>query len=109
MTSRARVSIPASTSPARYLRHASKNMSRTCSRVGLNIAPGLAPEFTQVPDQAFRAAGLARQAYVAPVQDQPVVRVLEVLGGGEFQQFLFNSKNVFPRRQSGAIRDAEDV
>src|SRR5882762_3600177 len=34
---------------------------------------GLRPEFAQIADQAARAAGLARQAGVAAVQDQPMV------------------------------------
>ena len=38
--------------------------------------------FAQVGDGAFAAAGLARLAYVAAVQDQPVVGVLQSIPKG---------------------------
>src|SRR5688500_5008472 len=108
MMSSASASTPSSGSPARYLRHAAKNISRTSSRLGLNIL-GFWPELAQVADQALRAAGLARKANVAPVQDQPVVGVLQVLRRGELQQPLFDRQRILSRRKPGAIGNAEDM
>src|SRR5262245_32831602 len=100
--------MPTSGWPARYLRHAAKNVSRTSSREGLNILR-LWPELAKVADQALRAARLAREADIAPVQDQPVVGVLQVFRRSELQQLLFDREHVFPRRDAGAVRDAENV
>src|SRR5687768_403763 len=102
------VSMPASGSPARYLRQVPKNISRTSSRLGSNI-PGLRPELAQVADQALRAAGLAREADVAPVQDQPVMRILQVLRRGELEQLELHFERVLARRNSRAIRNAENM
>src|SRR6476620_12640494 len=101
--------MPASGTPSRYFRQAPKNISRTSSRDGLNIVLGLLPVFAQVEDQALRAAGLAREAHVAPVQDEPVVGVFQVLGRRELQKFVFYGNNIFSWSETGAIRDAEDV
>src|SRR5436190_18231033 len=87
ITSSAMVSMPASGSPARYLRQVSKNVSRTWSREGSNMSGlGLLPVLAQVADRALRAAGLARRAHIASVQDQPMVRVLLEFGLGEFHE-----------------------
>src|SRR5687768_697533 len=101
------VSMPASGSPARYLRQVAKNISRTSSRLGLNT--GFRPELAQVADQALRAAGLAREADVAPVQDQPVMRILQVLRRGELEQLELHFERVLARRNSRAIRNAENM
>src|SRR5438552_13117321 len=101
------VSMPTSGSPARYLRQAAKKVSRTWSREGSNT--GLFPVFAQVADQAFGAAGLARDADVAAVQDQPVMRVLKELGRREFHQFLLYLQRVLARGEAGAVGDAKDV
>src|SRR5436305_4255727 len=99
--------MPTSGWPARYLRQASKNVSRTCSRVGLNTC--LLPEFAEVADQAVGAAGLPRDADIAPVQDQPVMRVLHELRRRELQQLVLDLAGILPRREASAIRDAKDV
>src|SRR5437879_6272034 len=101
ITSIATDSMPTSGSPARYLRHVSKNRSRTSSRVGLNI-PRFTPEFAQIANQAPRARRLAREAYIAAMQDQPVVGVFQKLGRGELQQLLLHFKNVFAGSNAGA-------
>src|SRR6185436_20106644 len=108
MASRASDSMPARGAPARYFRQAVKNISRTCSRVGSNILR-LSLELAQIADDAARAIRLAREAHVAPVQDQPVVRVLEELGRGELQQSLLYGKDVLAWREAGPVGDAEDV
>src|SRR3954470_441924 len=107
-TSTATASMPTSGSPARYLRHAPKNVSRTCSRVGSNI-PGLRLELAKVADQALRAARLAREADVAPVQDQPVVGVLEKFRRRELQQPVLDFPRILSRGEAGPVGDAEDV
>src|SRR4026209_290436 len=101
--------MPARGTPSRYLRQASKNISRTSSRDGLNIVLRLLPVFAQVADQALRAAGLAREAHVAPVQDEPVVRVLQVLRRRELQKLVFYGNDILSWSETGAVRDAEDV
>src|SRR6185503_6582476 len=58
---------------------------------------GLLAELAELADQALRAAGLARDAHVAAVQDQPVVRVLEKLRRGEFQELLLHLERVLAR------------
>src|SRR5688572_23264172 len=108
ITSRASDSMPSSGVPARYLRQASKKLSRTCPRLGSNM-PGLLPELAQVADQALRAAGLAREADVAPVQDQPVVRVLQELGRRELDEALLDFARIATRSELRAVGDAEDV
>src|SRR5207247_9116580 len=70
---------------------------------------GLRPEFAQVADQAGRAGGLACQADVAPVQDQPMVRVLQVFRRGEFEQPLLDLERILARSDAGAVGDAKDV
>src|SRR5580765_3087911 len=98
ITSSAMVSMPASGSPARYLRHVSKNVSRTWSRDGSNISGlGLLLELAQVADHALRAAGLARRADVAPVQDQPMVRILLEFRLGELDQAVLDLPRILAR------------
>src|SRR4051812_40930282 len=110
ITSSAIVSMPASGSPARYLRHVPKKVSRTWSRDGSNISGlGLLPVLAQVADDAFRASGLARRADVASVQDQPMVRVLLEFGLGEFHEPVLHGPRVLARRDARAVGDAEDV
>src|SRR5688572_13401802 len=108
MTSRASPSMPASGSPARYLRQVSKKIARAWSREGSNIF-GLRPELAQVADQALRAARLAREADVAPVQDQPVVRVLQVFRRRELEEFFLDRQNILAGRDAGAIGHPEYV
>src|SRR5437899_12093506 len=110
MTSSAIVSIPASGSPARYLRQAPKKASRTCSREGSNISGlGLLPILAEVADQALRAARLARDAHIAAVQDQPVMRILLEFRRRELQQPVFHLARILAGRDAGAVGDAEDV
>src|SRR5688572_20436138 len=108
MTSRASASMPATGWPARYLRHASKNVSLAWSRVGWNIL-GLRSELAQVANEALRAPRLSRQANVAAMQDEPVVRVLQVLGRRELEELQLDLERVLPGRDSGAVGDPEDV
>ncbi len=63
----------------------------------------------QVGDDAFLAQRLARDARVASVQDQPVVRVQFVVRRDHRFQFLLDLERIFSRRQPGAVADAEDV
>src|SRR5437899_5679342 len=70
---------------------------------------GLRPEFAQVADQAGRTAGLACQADVAPMQDQPMVRILQVFRRGEFEQPLLDLERILAWSDAGAVGDAKDV
>src|SRR3954464_4751733 len=110
ITSTATASMPTSGWPAWYLRQAPKNVSRTWSRVGSNTSGlGLLPVLAQVADQAFRTPRLARDAHVAPVQDQPVMRVLQEFGRRELDQPVFHLARVVARGEVGAVGDAEDM
>src|SRR5438132_7365316 len=104
------VSMPASGSPARYLRQALKKWSRTCSREGSNMSGlGLLAVLAEVADQALGASRLPRGADVAAVEDEPVMRVLQVLGRRELHQPLLHLARIFAGRDAGAVRDAEDM
>src|SRR4051812_9129062 len=107
--SSAAASMPVSGMPSRYLRQAPKNISRTSSRDGLNIVLRFLAVFAQVTDQTLRAAGLARKAYVAPMQDEPMVGVLQVLGRRELQKLVFYGNDVFSGSETGPVCDPEDV
>src|SRR4051794_3193267 len=110
MTSSATASMPTSGSPARYLCQAPKKVSRTCSREGSNMSGlGLLAVLAKIADQALRAAGLPRGADIAPVQDQPVMRVFQVLGRREFEQPVLDLARLLAGRDASAVRDAEDV
>src|SRR5688572_14329240 len=100
--------MPTSGAPARYLRQASKKASRTCSRLGSNIACLLA-ELAEVSYQALRAAWLAREADIAPVQDQPMVGVLQEFRRRELDQPVLDLARVLAGREPRAVGDAEDV
>src|SRR4051812_12434398 len=108
MMSSAIASMPSRISPARYLRQAPKKRSRTCSREGLNIL-GLRLELAEVADDALRAAGLAREAHVAAVQDEPVVDVLQEFRRSELQELLLHFQDILSWRNPGAVGDAEDM
>ena len=64
---------------------------------------------THLIDQALAAFRFARHAGIAAMQDQPVVGVLFVLIGDEFQQALFDFQDVFAGRQAGAVGYPEYV
>src|SRR5437868_2293125 len=108
MMSSATESIPESSSPDRYFRQAPKKSSRTCSRDGSNIL-GLGLELAKVADDALRASGLAREARVAAVKDEPVVRVLHVFGRGEFYEPVLDFARILARGQAGSIGNPEDM
>src|SRR5712671_693033 len=63
----------------------------------------------KVLDGAGRTGRIARLAYVTSVQNQPVMRVLEILGRYEFQQLLLHRPRRLSGRQTRAIRDPEYV
>src|SRR5690606_22096730 len=63
----------------------------------------------QVRDDALRAIGLAGLAYVAAVQDQPMMRVLLELVGRRPVQRVLDVARRLARREVRAVRDAKDV
>src|SRR5712691_10789564 len=82
--------VPSRASPfglrgQRFVAVAESRQQRAETRRAARRSFGLRPEFAQLADQAGRAAGLARHADVAAVQDQPVVRVLQVFRRREFK------------------------
>ena len=66
-------------------------------------------EFAQVDDDTFPAAGQPRLTDVAPVQNQPVMRIVPEFVGRELDQLVLDFFRVPARRQAGAIGDAEDM
>src|SRR5262245_46549610 len=74
----------------------SKNgMARILSRpsrflLGRLVRARLLPELAQLQDRALGTLRLARHAGVAAVQDQPVVRVVQVLGRDDFQKMVLH-------------------
>src|SRR5712692_5213164 len=67
------------------------------------------PKFAQIPDDAVWAGGLSRLADVAPVQDQPVVRVLAEALGNELEELVLDLPHVLARREAGAVGDSKDM
>ncbi len=57
----------------------------------------------------MRALRLARHADIAPVQDQPVVRILAELFRRRLEQAVLDFAHCPARREPGAVRHAEDV
>ena len=63
----------------------------------------------EVGDEAGAAARFARDANVAPVQDEPVVRVQQVFRWYARHQAFFDGKYGFARRDAGAVGNTKDV
>jgi len=70
---------------------------------------GLFRRLAEVGDDAVLAFGLPRLAGVAPMQDQPVVGVVEVLVGDHLQETLLDLVRCLARRHQQAVADAEDM
>src|SRR2546426_6650513 len=101
--------VPSRASPFGLRGLAESRQQRAETRHDARRSFGFRPEFAQVADQAARAAGLARHADVAAVQDQPMVRVLQVFGRRELEQLLLDLERVLARGEAGAVGDAKDV
>src|ERR1700732_1168046 len=69
----------------------------------------LVTELTAVEDDAFPATGKPRLTDVAPVQNQPVMRVVPELLRCELDQLALDLFRGLARGQTGAIGDAEDM
>ena len=65
--------------------------------------------FAKIRDDATRAEGLAREAYVASVQEEPMVRVLPIRRRSRREQAFFDLQRRLARRKPGAIGDPEYV
>ncbi len=63
----------------------------------------------QIANDAFRTAGLASDAGVAPMQDQPMMRVDGVLGRDHAQQLLLHLERRRAGREPGAVGNTEHV
>src|SRR5512143_3780262 len=69
----------------------------------------LGPVVAPARDRALPAPGQAGHADVAPVQDEPVVRVLPVGGRHALHQLLLHFQRGLARGEPGAVADAEDM
>src|SRR6202044_2598718 len=70
---------------------------------------GLVFVFAKIFNYAVGTIGLARRADVAPVQEQPVVRVFAVRRGRIGEKRLLNFARRLPRSKTRAIRDAKNM
>ena len=75
----------------------------------MNLIKILLPVFAQVGDDAGATAWPAGDAGIAPVQDQPVVRVVHELLRHHPQQTLFDLVDVLAGCDAGAVGDAKDM
>src|SRR5690554_7861384 len=89
----------------RPLRHGCQPAVRRIRRSEL----GLLLELAEVLDHTAAAAGLARYAGVAAMQDQPVVGVLAELLRHVAQQLLLHFDHVLALGDAGAVGDPEDM
>src|SRR5450432_3194587 len=109
---------------ARRLAQASIRNALASSRDGLNTMAsaakrterrnrhrrtGLAAELAQVTDRALGAFRPARDARIAAVQDQPMMRILLELVGHEFFEAPLDFIDILAGPQSGTIGDAKNV
>src|SRR3989344_3534906 len=67
------------------------------------------PVLAQIIDDAFGATRFACRTGVAPMQDQPVMRIVAVYLGDRLEQIFLHHEHVFPRRQPGTIGHTEDM
>ncbi len=63
----------------------------------------------EIRDRTARAFRFARDASVAPVQDQPMVRAVQIFRRRDFHQLRFDLGGGFAARQAGAVGDAEHM
>lgn len=75
----------------------------------LDFSGGFFFEITEIIDGAVDAVWLSRLADIASVENEPVMRVLDVLLGDGFFEFSFDFIDIFTLCQSGAVADAEDM
>src|SRR6202165_1385885 len=69
----------------------------------------LVTEFAEVDDDAFPATGQPRLTDVAPVQNQPVMRIVPEFVRRELDQLALDLFRGLALRQTGAVGDAEDM
>ena len=86
---------------ARFVSHLRLRSSRE-RRVCLHGAfrARLLAELAQLEDRALGTLRLARHAHVAAVQDQPVVRVVQVLGRHDLEQVILDGAHVLAGREA---------
>src|SRR5437899_2338554 len=110
MVSTAIASSAVSSSFARYFDHASTRKRRASSRDGVNIALyRLVAELAKIPDEARGTLRLSRNAYVAAVQDKPVVGVQLELVRHELQKLLLDNLGRLSGCDPRPVRHAEDM
>src|SRR6202011_3040938 len=70
---------------------------------------GLSRPLAQIGDQALLAKRTPRHAYIAPVQNKPVVRMALVSGRHDLIELAFHFERRRPRRKTSAIANTKDV
>ena len=65
--------------------------------------------FAQVLDPAAPASGLAGQANIAAVKDQPVMGVEQVLLGHEFHQLFLDFHHILAGSNASPVADPENM
>jgi len=71
--------------------------------------PGLGAIAAEIGDDAIRTIGLAGDADISPVQDQPVVRVALVFRGGARLERHLDRKRCLAWSETGAVGDPKDM
>src|SRR5690606_41497722 len=69
----------------------------------------LVPVFAQIHDPATAALGCAGLAYITPVQDQPVMRILQEFTRHMAHEFLLDLQHRLARRYPGTVAAPEDM
>src|SRR3984893_9946201 len=91
---------------------------RLAQRLGLAAAgarrnqlggPGLGAGAAESGDDAIGAVGLARLAHVAPVQDQPMMRIAFVFGRRDRLERRFDRQRRLAGGEASAIGHPEDM
>src|SRR5690606_8548158 len=67
------------------------------------------PVRAEITDHAPRAVGFARLAHVAPMQDQPVMRIETEFGPNRLHEFVFDCADIFSLGEPGTVGDPENM
>ena len=76
---------------------------------GFLTVPGLIGEPAKIAHNAAGAFRCARDAHIAPMQDQPVMGMQQILVRHHAQQTVFHIARRFAGSQAGAIGNAKDM
>ena len=79
------------------------------STSGAGISLVFSADLQHIGNHATLAFRLARLAAITPVQDQPVVGMVEIMIGDDLHQLVFNLVRGLPRCQTEPVGNAENM